>query len=117
MKQMDIFQLMEETRLQPSIKGKNICITGTLMAMTREKAYEHIRSKGGIPQSSVTKETDYLVVGIGQRAGNCNGKKSAKEKKALSYREKGLFIQVINEKQLMTMLGTRGGEKLISKRL
>ena len=104
MKQMDIFEFMEAARLEASLAGKNICITGTLITMTREEAFRHIQESGGIAQKTVTKETDYLVVGIGQRAGNCNGKKSRKEKTALAYQGKGMPIHVINEKKFITLL-------------
>lgn len=45
------------------LSGKNFVITGGLEAMSREGAAEKIRELGGTFQSSVGKETDYLVVG------------------------------------------------------
>ena len=44
-------------------KGSRICITGTLEAMTRNKAHEHIRALDGTVESTVTRKTDILVVG------------------------------------------------------
>ncbi len=104
MEQLHNHEFMEEYLVKPTIEGKNVCITGTLATMTREEAFALIQKAGGIPQKTVTKETDYLVVGIGQRAGNKNGKKSLKEKKALAYQGKNLPIKVINEKQLIILL-------------
>ncbi len=104
MEQLHIHEFMEEYLVKPTIKGKNVCITGTLTTMTREEAFALIQKAGGIPHKTVTKETDYLVVGIGQRAGNNNGKKSLKEKKALAYQEKGTSIEIINEKKLINIL-------------
>lgn len=46
-----------------SLSGKSFVVTGTLQTMGREQAAEKIRSRGGTFQSSVGKETDYLVVG------------------------------------------------------
>jgi DNA ligase (NAD+) len=43
--------------------GKNFVITGTLESMSREEGAERIRALGGKFQSSVSKDTDYLVVG------------------------------------------------------
>jgi DNA ligase (NAD+) len=43
--------------------GKNFVVTGSLDSMSRDEAAEKIRSLGGTFQSSVGKETDYLVVG------------------------------------------------------
>jgi DNA ligase (NAD+) len=43
--------------------GKNFVVTGSLDTMSRDEAAEKIRALGGTFQSSVGKETDYLVVG------------------------------------------------------
>lgn len=45
------------------LSGKSFVVTGTLENMGREQAAERIRSLGGTFQSSVGKDTDYLVVG------------------------------------------------------
>jgi DNA ligase (NAD+) len=45
------------------LRGKSFVVTGSLDSMSREEAGERIRSLGGTFQSSVSKETDYLVVG------------------------------------------------------
>ena len=45
------------------LSGVNIVVTGSLDSMSREEAAEKIRALGGAFQSSVGKETDYLVVG------------------------------------------------------
>jgi DNA ligase (NAD+) len=45
------------------LTGKKFVITGTLETMSREAAAERIRTLGGTFQSSVGKDTDYLVVG------------------------------------------------------
>jgi DNA ligase (NAD+) len=45
------------------LSGKSIVVTGSLETMGREQAAELIRSHGGTFQSSVGKDTDYLVVG------------------------------------------------------
>lgn len=45
------------------LAGKSFVITGTLTEMKRDEAAEKIRALGGTFQSSVGKDTDYLVVG------------------------------------------------------
>jgi len=45
------------------LNGKSFVITGSLESMSREQAGERIRALGGTFQSSVGKDTDYLVVG------------------------------------------------------
>lgn len=45
------------------LSGKKFAITGSLESMGRQEAGEKIRALGGTFQSSVGKDTDYLVVG------------------------------------------------------
>jgi DNA ligase (NAD+) len=45
------------------LSGKNFVVTGSLATMSRDAAAERVRALGGTFQSSVGKETDYLVVG------------------------------------------------------
>lgn len=45
------------------LNGQSFVVTGTLESMGREQAGERIRALGGTFQSSVGKDTDYLVVG------------------------------------------------------
>jgi DNA ligase (NAD+) len=45
------------------LHDKNFVITGTLESMSRDEAAEKIRAKGGTFQSSLGKDTTYLVVG------------------------------------------------------
>ncbi len=45
------------------LSGKSFVVTGTLETLGREEAGEKIRTLGGTFQSSVGKDTDYLVVG------------------------------------------------------
>jgi DNA ligase (NAD+) len=45
------------------LSGQNFAVTGSLDSMGREEAGERIRALGGTFQSSVGKDTDYLVVG------------------------------------------------------
>lgn len=56
-------QPQEVKKVGGPLSGKSFVITGSLTSMGREAAGEKIRSLGGIFQSSVGKETDYLVVG------------------------------------------------------
>lgn len=46
-----------------SLSGKRFVVTGSLDSMSRNEAAEKIRNRGGVFQSSVSKETDYLVAG------------------------------------------------------
>ena len=52
-----------ESRAHGPLHGKSFVVTGTLETMSRDEAGEKIRSLGGTFQSSVGKDTTYLVVG------------------------------------------------------
>ena len=71
--------------------GKSFVITGSLESMSRDQAAEQIRARGGVFQSTVAKDTTYLVAG---------GKVGAsKLKKAESYGTK-----VIDEAVFLALL-------------
>lgn len=74
------------------LAGKNFVVTGTLESMGRDEAAEKIRALGGTFQTSVGKDTNYLVAG-----GKVGESKLAKAKK--------YGTEVINEKQLVELLG------------
>lgn len=58
--------------------GCNVCFTGKLICMTRKEAWQHATNLGAIAQKSVTKKTDYLVVGSLDFSANIKGDKTAK---------------------------------------
>jgi DNA ligase (NAD+) len=43
--------------------GKKVCITGTITGIDRESMYQFIEDNGGIKSTSVSRRTDYLIVG------------------------------------------------------
>lgn len=73
------------------LSGKSFVITGTLTTMGRDIAAEKIRALGGTFQSSVGKDTTYLV--IGDKAGESKAEKARK-----------LGTEVIDEDELIKML-------------
>ena len=81
--------------LPPEIVGKKLqgltfVITGTLQLMSRTEAEKKIRLQGGHPQSSLSKQTDYLV------AGSEPGSKLEKAKE--------LGVKTIGEKEFLEMI-------------
>ncbi|MDQ2973207.1 MAG: NAD-dependent DNA ligase LigA [bacterium] len=79
------------TKIQGKLAGKSFVITGSLESMQREEAATKIRAHGGTFQSSVGKDTSYLVV--------ADDKPSSKQAKAQK-----LGIPVINEADLLKLL-------------
>jgi len=74
------------------LAGQKFVITGSLESMSRDAAAEKIRALGGTFQSSVSKDTDYLVVG--QNVGASKLTKATK-----------LGTKQINERQLLEIIG------------
>ena len=84
-------EIILEKRIKHRIlNGKIFVLTGTLETMTREKAKEKIRLLGGEISGSVSKETDFIVVG------KESGSKAKKAEK--------LGIKTIRESELLGML-------------
>jgi DNA ligase (NAD+) len=52
-----------ESRVRGPLHGKSFVITGALEHLSRDEAADKIRERGGTFQSSVGKDTSYLVVG------------------------------------------------------
>jgi DNA ligase (NAD+) len=46
-----------------TLEGKTVVVTGSLVDFSRDGAKEAILSRGGKASSSVSKKTDYVVVG------------------------------------------------------
>ncbi|KKT19183.1 MAG: ligase protein [Parcubacteria group bacterium GW2011_GWB1_43_8] len=73
------------------IKNKTFVLTGTMGKMSREKAKEEIKLKGGHVNESVSKNTDFVVVGA---------EPGSKYDKA-----KELGVKIIDEKEFLKLLG------------
>ncbi len=84
---------VEEAGTKP-LAGKTLVVTGTLPTYGRREVTELIERNGGKCAGSVSKKTDYVVAG--EEAGS-------KLEKA-----KQLGIRVIDEKELLALLGTAG---------
>lgn len=73
------------------------------MFYKRKDAFARIEDCGGIPQKTVTKETDILVVGY-YRKGTLHGIKSQKRLTAEKYSRQGQDIQIIREDEFLPMI-------------
>lgn len=72
------------------LSGKKIVLTGSLVGYTRGQMTELIENEGGIVQSAVSKETDFVV------AGEKAGSKLDKAKK--------LSIKILTEEQFISLI-------------
>jgi DNA ligase (NAD+) len=75
------------------LSGKTFCITGTLASMTRSRAEAKIKELGGSVSSSVTRKTDFLVVG--------------EEPGSKLEDAKRLGTKLLNEEEFLKMLGMK----------
>ena len=95
-------------RAEPDPDGllfaKKIAFTGTLGCVPRREAFQAAVDAGAAPTASVSKRTDYLVVGtIGLRRVGDLGL-SSKHRRALGLVAEGSEIQIIDEDQFVCLL-------------
>lgn len=86
------------------LKGKTFVFTGILKSMSRREAMLRIASLGGINEDKLTTKVHYLVVGQKEEEIVNNDNLSGKEKKALRYAAEGYPIQILTEKEFITLL-------------
>jgi DNA ligase (NAD+) len=87
-------ELQEEARAKPAelpLAGQEFVLTGRLESFTRQEAEARIKALGGAVGSSVTKKTNYVVVGADP---------GSKQDKALA-----LGIRLLTEEEFQQILG------------
>lgn len=82
-------KIEKPTKKNQKLEGKSFVFTGELESISREKAQEKVRELGGKTPSSISKKTDFLVVGKNP------GSKYEKAKK--------WGIKIINEKEFFKL--------------
>lgn len=88
-----------------SLENKVCVFTGTLQHMVRGQAMQLVRRCGGMVGTSVTKRTDYLILGSKEYQARLRGEKSTKLRKAERMIQDGLTIQIISEEVFYDMAG------------
>lgn len=84
-------QKKKEAKKQGKLSGKSFVLTGTLETLTRDEAKEKIRSFGGDISESVSKKTNYVVVG--------------KEPGSKFIRAKSLGVTILTGDKFLELLG------------
>ena len=81
----------EKAAKDSSFAGKTFVLTGSLSSMTRGKASEEIRTRGGDVTGAVTKKTDYVIAGEnpGSKLDDANA----------------LGVPLLDEQQFLVLLG------------
>ena len=85
--------------------GRVIVFTGALMSRTRQMAWDDVIKVGGIPELSVTKRTNVLVIGDINPAVLAPGMvTTGKAAKAFALQDKGQEIEVMTEDDFLRSL-------------
>ena len=92
--------VMTVVELDSSALKSSVAFTGRLACMTRAEAFEVVRSHGGTPSQSLTRQTDVLVVGELGWPLLDDGRPSNKLSRAGSY-----GIPVVSERRFLEWIG------------
>ncbi|MDD4510219.1 MAG: exonuclease domain-containing protein [Oscillospiraceae bacterium] len=77
--------------------GRHVVFTGKLEKMLRKDAMQLVVNLGGVLDNTVTKKTNYLVLGNNDYNAILHGEKSSKHKKAEQLKLAGQDIEIIDE--------------------
>lgn len=91
MQELGLHVLVEQRKEAGALAGKTFVLTGTLPTLSRDTAGDLIRAAGGAVSSSVSKKTDYVVVG---------DQPGSKARKAGE-----LGVEIIGEDELRDLVG------------
>ena len=106
----------DESKLSPDcpIYQRHCVITGKLERFTRAEAMQLIADLGGINDSTVTKNTNYLILGNNDYCTTIKDGKSSKQKKAEAMKLDGQDIDIIPETVFYDMIADYVSESLPS---
>ncbi len=95
-------------RAEPDPEGllfsKRIVFTGTLQSMPRREAFQAAVDAGARPSQSVSKRTNYLVVGATDLRSVGETGRSSKHRKALALAAEGNPVEIIDEDHFICLL-------------
>jgi DNA polymerase-3 subunit epsilon len=100
----DISSTKSDFDITHPLYGKSCVFTGTLAKMPRKQAFQTVVDFGGQVENSITKKTNYLIIGSLEYAQNIKGGKSSKLKKAERMIVDGKDIQILSENVFYDMV-------------
>jgi DNA polymerase-3 subunit epsilon len=84
---------------------KNVVFTGALTSFTRKAAERATTTLGGHPKSSVSKKTDYVIVGVQDpRHFAAGANEYTKSRRARELRDEGYDIEILTESEFAAMV-------------
>ncbi|MGL4825330.1 MAG: NAD-dependent DNA ligase LigA, partial [Alphaproteobacteria bacterium] len=95
LKEVSVLPAVAQVTKQSFLTGKSVVFTGTLQQMTRAEAKARVENLGAKVRSSISKETDYLIMGEG--AAGTKAKEAAR-----------LNIAILDERKLIDALQGHG---------
>lgn len=96
-KAKDIHSEKTEFDITHPLYGKVCVFTGTLEKLLRKEAMQLVANLGGINGDSVTKKTNYLILGNNDYCKTLKDGKSSKQKKAEKLKLEGNDIEILPE--------------------
>ncbi len=100
----DILPSTTDIDISNPLYGKTFVFTGTLEKMTRKEAMQIVVDNGGINGDSITKNTNFLVLGNNDYCPLIKDGKSSKQKKAETLKLQNHDIDIIPENVFYDML-------------
>lgn len=97
----DIKPQVDEFDYNNEFYEKCIAFTGTLESMPRKEAMQKVINAGGKCSNTITKKTNYLVMGIQDYSKFTDGQKSNKLKKAEELISGGQELEIITEEDFV----------------
>lgn len=98
---------LDESKFQKEhlFYGQNIVFTGKLQYFIRDEAERRVKVIGGECPNSLTKKTNYLVVGVQTPSQVGADGLSEKQRKAIKYKEEGIDIELLSETEFIDIMG------------
>lgn len=81
-----------------------VCVFTGALSIVRKEAMQLIANVGGINGDTVTKTTDFLIVGSTDYSASLKGEKSSKLKKAEKLIELGQDLQILTEETFLSLI-------------